>query len=65
MWHLRDLASSKCTPIKCADVKYINIPHFEGLSIDRMIHYSSKFPEVAKRLPIEPREVEKLPMVHR
>ena len=61
IWHCRDLASGKRKPIKCSDVKDISLPHFEGLTVDAMLHHAKNWPAVGMALPIEPREVEKMP----
>jgi hypothetical protein len=55
------LASGKRRPIKCSDVKDISLPHFEGLTVDAMLHHAKNWPAVGMALPIEPREVEKMP----
>ena len=41
VFHLRDLASNKRRRIHCDDVKYINVPHFEGLSVKEMLEFAS------------------------
>lgn len=61
IWHCRDLASGSRRAIKSSDVKDISIPHFEGLTVEAMLYHSRNWPAVALSLPIEPREVEKLP----
>jgi hypothetical protein len=61
VWHLSDLASGKRKPIKAAAVKTINIPHFSGLNIETMLEHAKNWPAVAMALPLEPREIDKLP----
>jgi len=41
VWHLRDLAEGKRTWIKCNDVKVIQLPYYEGLSIDDILDYAA------------------------
>jgi hypothetical protein len=61
VFHLRDLAAGKRKIIKAASVKTIQIPHFEGLSSSTMLYHARNWPQVAQCLPLETREVEKLP----
>ena len=42
-------------------MKTIQIPHFEGLSTETMLYHARNWPDVARALPSEQREVEKLP----
>ena len=60
IWHLRDIQSGTKKRIKSADVKHINVPQFEGLSIKDMQAFASQYPGIASYFPIE-KEVEKLP----
>ena len=53
VWHLRDLAAGKWTIIKATAVKTIQIPHFEGLTIDKMLVHAMKSSTVCKCLPTE------------
>ena len=61
IYHLRDLAAGKRTRIHCDDVKVLTVPHYEGLTIETMLKFAESSPAVAKALPVEPREVLKLP----
>ena len=61
VFHLRDLASGKRQIIKADRVKTIHVPHFEGLTLDTMLYHARKSAQVVKALPLEPREVDKLP----
>lgn len=61
VFHLRDLANGRRRRIKAAEVKTINVPHFEGLSTETMLYHARNWPDVARALPSEQREVEKLP----
>ena len=58
------MASGNRRAIKSSDVKDISIPHFEGLTVDAMLHHAKNWPAVGLALPIEPREVEKLPRAY-
>ena len=55
IWHLRDIMAGKRKMVKGTDVKYIDVPHYENLTIDKMLTYASHIPDVMKALP----EVEK------
>ena len=57
---LRELASGKRKIVYAKDVKYISIPHFEGLKIEAMIEWGSQYPDVVRALPSVDREVKKL-----
>ena len=61
IWHLRDIASGRRRLIKASNVKTIFVPHFEGINMATMLHHSKNWSAVTQALPIEPREVEKLP----
>jgi len=63
VFHLRDLAENKRTIINCDDVKYINIPYYEGLSIDDILDYAGQRDngKALKALPEPRKEIEKLP----
>ena len=61
VFHLRDLASGKRHIIKADKVKTIHVPHFEGLTLDTMLYHAKKNMQVMKALPIEAREIDKLP----
>jgi hypothetical protein len=64
VWHLRDLASGKRKLIKANAVKTIQVPHFEGLTIDHILECGKSCTRIAKALPIEQREIEKLPRAY-
>lgn len=42
-------------------MKHIEVPHFEGLSIENMLEYAAQFTEVMRALPIVRKEILKLP----
>ena len=60
-WHLRDLAQGKKKFVKADKVRTIQVPHFDGLTFDTMLHNAQKHPGFNHYLPAEQREVEKLP----
>ena len=64
IWHLRDMASGKRSHIKSVDVKFIEIPHYEGLTIEEMLEKAEAIPDVMKVLPIIQKEREKLPRAY-
>ena len=61
IWHLRDLAAGKRRIIKNSDVKVIDVPYFEGLTVSDMLRYAKDYPSVYEAFPIELKEIEKLP----
>ena len=61
IYHLRDLASGIRRIIHCDNVKVFQVPHYEGLTIETMLEFAKEYPSVAECLPVEPREVLKLP----
>ena len=61
VWHLRDLAASRRTIIKDSAVKFFAIPQFEGLAVDDLLNYARAHPTVLRALPIEEKEVLKMP----
>ena len=61
IFHLRDLASGKRKIVRAASVKVFQVPQYEGLTIHDMLTFASDYPEVQSSLPLEQREVEKLP----
>jgi hypothetical protein len=64
VWHLRDLAASRRTIIKDSAVKVLAIPQFEGLAVDDLLGYAQNYPAVLRALPIEEKEVLKLPRAY-
>jgi len=61
VWHMRDLCSGKRRRIYGKDVKHLNVPHFEGLTIKNMLAFGNNFDKVRESLPIVEKEVHKLP----
>ena len=65
IFHMRDLVSGRRRMIKTDQVKTINVPFFEGLSIERMLEWADSRPEnVMQALPIVKRERDKLPRAY-
>ena len=60
-WNLRDLMAGKRTKIKANAIKHINVPQFEGLTIETMLKLASRSPAVMRALPTEEKERNKLP----
>ena len=60
IWHLKDLASGDKKRIKSSQVKHINVPQFEGLTIEDMQAFASSYPGIKSYFPIE-KELKKLP----
>ena len=58
--HLREIASNKRKIVYAKDVKFISIPHYEGLKIEAMIEWGNQYPDVVRALPSVAREVKKL-----
>ena len=63
VWHLRDIVANKRTRIKCDNVKVIQLPHFEGLTIATILEWAGQHNNGAalRALPSVRAEVEKLP----
>ena len=64
IWHLRDIANGRRRKIPAAQVKTIQVPHFEGLKVSRMLDNAKNFPAVMAALPSEKGEREKLPRAY-
>ena len=43
VWHQRDFAAGKRTMIKCEQVKVIEIPHYEGITVEDLIDFAQKW----------------------
>ena len=61
IFHLRDLASGKRRIVKAESVKVFQVPQYEGLTIEDMLSFASAHPQVREALPLEQREIDKLP----
>ena len=46
VYHLRDIAAGNRKMIKAHEVKVIQVPQFEGLSIEKMLNFAKIYPEV-------------------
>ena len=65
IYHMRDLVAGKRKLIKTNDVQMINVPFFEGLSIETMLEWAASRPEqVMNAFPIVKRELDKLPRAY-
>ena len=64
IFHLRDIAAGKRKYVKANQVKTIQVPHFEGLTFDTMLHNAKKHPGFSNYLPLEAREIDKLPRAY-
>jgi len=51
IWHLKDLASGSKRIIRSDNVKVLAIPQFEGLSIENLMAFANRYPEVMQALP--------------
>ena len=60
VWHLRDLATGKKTIVKSGRVRVLNVPHFDGLSINDFLKFATAHEKVFDALP-EENEIPKLP----
>jgi len=43
VWHLRELADGRRRKIKCNDVKVIQLPYYDGLSIQDILEYATGY----------------------
>ena len=59
VWHLRDLAMGVKRIIPCDDVKVIDVPQFEGLSIQDIFTFAQNDRDVERALPPS-KEIQKL-----
>ena len=55
--HLRGIVSGNRKTIKSKDVCQVHVPHFDSLSIEKMLDFAKNYPEVFEILPEEPREI--------
>ena len=39
IFHCRDIVANKRRMVKCDDVKHINVPYYDGLSILEMLNF--------------------------
>ena len=66
VWHLRDLCSNKRTKIKCDAVKIIQLPHYEGITIEDIVEWAADHKDgiALKALPENKKELMKLPRAY-
>ena len=66
VWHLRDLCSFRRKIIKCDDVKVIQLPHYEGLSIEEILGFANEHDHglAMKAFPEGMKEILKLPRAY-
>ena len=53
IWHLRDLAAGDRQIILSSAVKFISIPNYTGLKIEKMVDFARNYPAAMQALPIE------------
>lgn len=51
--HLRDLSSGTKKKIKSESVKFIAIPHFDGLAVKHLLLFARGYQDVMNYLPVE------------
>ena len=61
IWHLRDIQGGKRRKVKGKDVKIISVPQYEGLTIEDMLNFAQNHRNVMNALPVEEKEILKLP----
>ena len=60
VWHVRDLAAGKRLMIMSKDIKHLNVPHFEHLTVKKFLEYARQYLEVMRALPTVRHEREKI-----
>ena len=58
---MRDLCSGERKKIFGKDVKYINVPQYDGLDIKQIKKFGQQYVDVNKALPVVNKEIDKLP----
>ena len=53
IFHLRDIISGNRVLIKSKDIKHIHVPQFPGMSVEKMLEWAKRHPEVYAALPSE------------
>jgi hypothetical protein len=61
IFHMRDIVAGKRTKLIETKIKHINIPQFEGLTVEKFLVYAADKPAVMKALPLLERERLKMP----
>ena len=64
IFHLRDLAMNLRTRIKCEKIQVLQVPHFDGLTIQTMLEYANDNETVMRAFPNIRREIERLPRAY-
>ena len=66
IYHLRDLVSNRRKIVRCEDVKVLQVPHFEHLSIEDILEFASSHNGgvAMMALPESRKEVTKLPRAY-
>ena len=53
IFHLRDIISGNRVLIKSKDIKHIHVPQFPGMSVEKMLEWAKRHPEVYAALSSE------------
>jgi hypothetical protein len=61
IFHMKEIVAGTRRRVKEADVKQLNVPHFEGLKLQTFLSYAASKPAVMEALPSVLREREALP----
>ena len=63
IWHLRDLIAGKTLRIPAEKAQHLHVPHYEGLSISKILEFAGECKEGAalKYLPKDHLDVDRLP----
>ena len=63
VWHLRDICAGKRTMIKCDDVKMIQLPSYDGLTIEDFLEFAedAEGGKALRALPESKKELMKMP----
>ena len=51
IYHLKDIISGQRSRIKSKDVKFVHVPHFSSLSVEKMLEFARPYTEVYMILP--------------
>ena len=60
IYHLKDIISGNRQSIKSKDVKFVHVPHFQGLSVENMLEFAKPYTNVHQILPSQQGEIENL-----
>ena len=53
IYHLKDLVQGTKKFISCESVKYLSVPQYKGLGIEKILEEAIKYPEMLNYLPVE------------